>query len=150
MYHFIDRPLDRVGNSARFLVWAMRGWARAVEQGTCPPAALSKGFTAMGALRALPDLHMTMALLNRHGLARIAMGPMGCPHIIEDEAVLLSLWREFAQGHGGRAAATLALFAREEGVAPICEAMTAATAKLITAGFDLTTLSSEIIKEENK
>lgn len=150
MYQFVDRPLDSVGNLTRFLVWAMRDWTKAVEQKTCPPAALNKGFAGIGALPALPDLHMAMVLLNRHSLSQLGMGAMGCPHIVEDEAVLLSLWQGYAQDQRDSAVKTLALLVKNEAVGPLGEAMNAATAKLIAAGFDPETLSGEILKAENE
>lgn len=64
MYFFIDRPVESLGNSGRFLLWAMRGWVVAAESGHCPPHALRRGFARMRALSALPPFHVAMALMN--------------------------------------------------------------------------------------
>jgi hypothetical protein len=93
MYDVLDRLVTCLHLQARFLLWAMRGWAVAIERRTCPPMALWRGFVSIGAQAALPEFHIGLALLNRHGRATITLAPIECPRIVEDEAVLLSLWR---------------------------------------------------------
>lgn len=81
MYDFIDRPVESLDNSGRFILWAMRGWVRAAAQGTCPPAALRRGFAHVNALAALPDFHVALALLNADARETLALAPIGCSRI---------------------------------------------------------------------
>lgn len=141
MYGFVDRPVGCLCNGGRFLLWAMRGWAQAVERGTCPPIALARGFAGLGAAAMLPDFHIAMALINRDGRTKIAVAPMNCPHIIEDEAILIGMWRDLSLGDVDHARATLKLMVSEDAIIPVSRAMITATAKLVLAGFDLSGLS---------
>jgi len=147
MYEFVDRPVDSLCNSGRFLLWAMRGWTRAAERGHCPPRAIAGSFAGMGVLTALPDFHMTMVLINRDSLEKIAIAPLEYPGIVEHEAVLISLWRDCANADADRARATLAFLVDEDTVGPISGAMTAAAAGLVAAGFDLSELTAQPVKE---
>ena len=147
MYAFVDQPVERLCNAARFLLWAMRGWSSARSRGTCPPVALCRGFSAVNARCALPDFNMAMALLGREAAEPFVPAPMGGGLICEDEAVLLGMWRDAALGDCARARATLALVVPTEAVSAIVRAMTATSAKLISVGFDLTDLSQEVLKE---
>lgn len=148
MYGFVDRPVQNLCDSGRFLLWAMRNWTRAVEQGHCPPRAMAHSFSGMGVLAMLPDFHMAMALINRDGLERIMVAPLEYPRVMEHEAVLLSLWRDLANADFDRMRATLALLIDEDTVQPVARAMTAATAKMVAARFDFSGLTGETVKEE--
>lgn len=147
MYEIVDRPVETLCNAGRFLLWAMRGWAQAVERGTCPPIALGRGFASVHALAMLPDFHVAMALLNQHGRSRIALAPMACCSILEDEAILLGLWRDLALGKFDRVHGTLTLFVTQDMVGAVSRAMTLASAKLMMAGFDLAQLQNERIED---
>lgn len=80
MYVFVDRPVDELNNAGRFVLWATRGWAFAVEQGTCPPLALSRAFGHRGLLPALPDFHIAMALIDKDARTQVAVAQMNCTH----------------------------------------------------------------------
>ncbi len=147
MYEMVDRPVEILCNAGRFLLWAMRGWTLAVENGTCPPLALARGFASVGAQAMLPDLHIAMALLNQHGLMRIALAPVACCCITEDEAILLGLWQDLALARFDKAHATLALVVNEDAVRPVARAMTKASAKLMMAGFDMAQLQDQRIED---
>lgn len=140
MYDMIDRPVTSLGNSGRFLLWALRGWAHALEKGTCPPVALSRGFASVGALQPLPDFHVAMSLLNRQGRDRIALAPLCCTHIVEHEAILMAVFRELALGRIEQARHIVVLLADSDAVSPIVRALTTTTAKLLASGFDLSSL----------
>ncbi|WP_260580917.1 hypothetical protein [Sphingopyxis sp. PET50] len=142
MYAFVDRPVDSLCNGGRFLLWAMRGWVGAAMRGACPPQALHRGFGAVHARAALPDFHVAMALLASDGRDCLALSPMACRRVGEDEAVLLGLWRDAAGGAGDALRATLALLVEPSSVGPIAAAMAAAATHLTEAGFDLPLLSS--------
>ena len=147
MYRFVDGPVEGLCNSGRFLLWAMRSWTKAKESGHCPPRVLANSFASMGAFAALPDFHIAMALINRDSLQKIAIAPLDNIRIAEDEAILLGLWRDLAHGHFDRLRATLALMVDADSVVPIAEAMATAGARLIAAGFDLSELTGEPVKE---
>lgn len=147
MYAYVDHPVGSVCNSGRFLLWAMRGWGNAIEHSICPLAALSRGFAGVCALHVLPEFHLALALINKHGREPISLAPMNCPHIVEHEAVLLALWRDLSIGAFDNVKATLALLVTETAVSPVSRAMTMVTAKLIAAGFDLSGLTPAPMKE---
>ena len=44
MYALVDRPVESLTNSGRFLLWAMRGWTHAATRGACPPQALRRDY----------------------------------------------------------------------------------------------------------
>lgn len=147
MYAFVDRPVATLNNAGRFTLWAMRGWAHAVEQGSCPPLALSGAFGRLGVLPALPDFHIAMALINRGGKNPLSVAPLNCPHIVEHEAVLMTLWRDISLGQLDHMKATLALIVEETSVSPVSRAMIVVAAKMMAGGFDLSGLSIAIMKE---
>ena len=147
MYAFVDQPVSCLSAGGRLLLWAMRGWGAAIAQGTCPPVALSRGFAGLNALPALPDFHIAMGLLNRCANAPLALAPVNCERIMEDEAVLIGLWRDLSRGDIAHLRATLVFVAEADAVSPIARAMTAVMAKLIAAGFDMSELLAEPLKE---
>lgn len=146
MYAFVDRRVDSLCDVSRFFVWAMRGWKQSIRNGVCPPRALGRGFAGIGGLSALPDFHIVMALFARDALEEIVIGSMNHPYMVEDEAVLLGMWRDISLGDVDNARATLTLLVEEESAAPITRAMTAATAKMIAAGINLSGLSTQLSK----
>ncbi|MBL9069705.1 MAG: hypothetical protein JNM03_06880 [Sphingopyxis sp.] len=136
MYAYVDRTVESLSNCGRFLLWAMRGWVRAAAAGTCPPAALHRGFAHVRATAALPDFHVAMALLASDSRETIALAPIDHTHIAEDEALLLSLWRTSARSDLDAVSATLALFVADETAQPVAKAFGAVAAALTAAGFD--------------
>ena len=148
MYAFVDRPVESLNNSGRFLLWAMRGWVAAAERGQCPPQLLHRGFAAVDARNALPDFHVAMALLGSDAVETLLLAPMPCLQISEDEAILLGLWRDISLGNAANARATLALLAEGESVGPIARAMGATIDQLVAAGFDMSALAAGTITHQ--
>jgi len=142
MYAFVDRPVDSLCNSGRFLLWAMRGWVCAAERGQCPPQRLHRGFVAVNAAGALPDFHVAMALIGTDAVETLLLAPMPCLQISEDEAILLGLWCDISLGDVANARATLALLAEGDSAGPIAKAMGAAINRLVAAGFDMSALAA--------
>ncbi|HJS09971.1 hypothetical protein [Sphingopyxis sp.] len=142
MYAFVDRRVDSLCNSGRFLLWAMRGWVHAAGRGRCPPRMLHRGFAAVDAAGALPDFHVAMALLAGDAARTLLLAPLPCLQISEDEAILLGLWRDFSLESVANAHATLAFLAEGDSVGPIAKAMGAAVDRLVAAGFDLPALAA--------
>lgn len=149
MYAYVDRPVEHLCHGGRLILWAMRGWTHARSRGTCPPAALSRGFAGVGALPALPHFHVAMVLLNKDARQSLALAPMDCPVICEDEAILISLWNDVTRHDVDHMRETLSLIALDATALPISQAMAAATANFVAAGFDLSNLLREIPKELN-
>ena len=147
MYAFVDQPVACLSGGGRFLLWAMRGWALAMDRGTCPPVALSRGFAGANALPALPDFHVAMALLNKDASAPLSLAPLNAERITEDEAVLIGLWRDLSHGDIEHLRATLVFVAEDDAVSPIARAMTTVMAKLIAAGLEMSQLLAEPLKE---
>ena len=148
MYALVDRPVENLTNSGRFLLWAMRGWAHAATRGACPPQALRRGFADTGALAALPDFHAAMALLATGAAAPIELAPMPCVQISEHEAILLGLWRDFSVEGETAARATLALLVGNSSVGPVAQAMRAAIERLAFAGFHPSVLTAGAMKHQ--
>ncbi|HWV59165.1 MAG TPA: hypothetical protein VN034_00810 [Sphingopyxis sp.] len=148
MYAFVDRPVESLCNSGRFLLWAMRGWVSAAERGRCPPQMLHRGFTAVTAADALPDFHVAMALLGGDAVETLVLAPLPCLQISEDEAILLGLWRDISLGNVANAHATLALLAEGDSVGPIAKAMGAAIDRLLAAGFDMPALAADTMTHQ--
>ncbi|WP_257547942.1 hypothetical protein [Sphingopyxis sp. DBS4] len=148
MYALVDRPVESLTNSGRFLLWAMRGWTHAATRGACPPQALHRGFADTGALAALPDFHVAMALLATGASAPLELAPMPCVQISEHEAILLGLWRDFSLEDGAAARATLALLVGNSSVGPVAHAMRAAIERLAFAGFHLPVLAVGAMKHQ--
>ena len=148
MYIYLDQPVGRLENGERFLLWAMRGWSHAIAKNLCPPMALCRGFTAINAIAALPDFHLAMALLNRDALVRLSLAPMEYARIMEDEAILLGLWRDIALGRLDHMRETLAFLVDDDVLNATANALTTAMAKFVAAGFDWSGLVRESLKEE--
>jgi hypothetical protein len=115
MYDLLDRPVMNLSPGGRFILWAMRGWTRAVSTGYCPPGALAPAFARHGVLPALPHLHILLASLNRSATRKLAFAPLQHRRIGDDEAVLLQMCRD-ARNQPTRARATLELLMDEEAV----------------------------------
>ena len=142
MYTFVDRPVDSLCNSGRFLLWAMRAWVCAAERGQCPPQRLHRGFVAVNGASALPDFHVAMALIGGDAARTLLLAPMPCLQISEDEAILLGLWRDISLGDVVNVRATLALLAEGDSARPIVKAMGATIDRLVAAGFDMSALAA--------
>ena len=147
MYIYLDQPVGRLANGERFLLWGMRGWSHAMEKGMCAPMALSRGFTAVNVLAGLPDFHLAMALLNRDALVQLRLAPMEYARIMEDEAILLGLWRDIALGDFDHMRETLAFLVDDDVLNAVARAMTAVMAKFVAAGLDMSELARESLKE---
>ncbi|PEQ13789.1 hypothetical protein B2G71_05610 [Novosphingobium sp. PC22D] len=136
MYDFIEQPVANLDRSGRFLVWATRGWARAIAARRCPPRVLMRGFNAHGLMDMLPHFHLAMVLLNLEGRDKLAVAPLEHRDIVEHEAVLLALWRDVAFGREARVRATLALLVNEEAVTPLLRALNSCSAEMTHGGFE--------------
>jgi hypothetical protein len=137
MYEFIDRHPSVLGNTSRFLLWGMRGWAHARANQACAPMALYRGFSSAGATAALSDFHIAMILLNGDPLERLTPAPMSCCRVCEDEAILLSLWHGVGREDSTLVGGTLERLVGQEAVRPTARAMAACGTQLVIAGFDL-------------
>ena len=81
-------------------------------------------------------------------IGAIAACPDGiCPDH-EDEAILLGLWRDIAQGDFDHMRETLAFLVDDDVLNAVARAMTTVMAKFIAAGLDMSELARESLKEE--
>lgn len=147
MYQFIDRHPSALGNTSRFLLWAMRGWGHARASKACAPMTLYRGFSSAGATAALSDFHIAMILLNGDALERLTLAPMSCGRICEDEAILLALWRGVGREDSTLVGGTLGRLVRREAVRPTARAMAACGTQLVMAGFDLLETCTQKIED---
>lgn len=147
MYAFVDRPIDDLCNSGRFMLWAMRAWTYAVERRMCPPKALASAFAHMKLLPMLPDFHMAMALLNRDGLAKLAFAPIPHIHVVEDEAILLAVWRDAMLERLDGNRPLLALLIDEDSLDRLQTTFCDAAAKLKAAGFEPLGVAHDTVRE---
>lgn len=134
MYDFIDRPVARLSFGGRFLLWAMRGWVVTASAGKCPPGALAPAFARHGALPALPHFHCVLGELNHRALRTVSLAPLGHCFIVDDEAVLLQLWRN-ASAAPPRAQETLALILQPAAVGEAFSALLSTCARLADIGL---------------
>ncbi len=137
MYDFLDRPVTELDGDGHFLLWAMRGWAHASAQGSCPPQSLGRAFAGHNATAVLPDFHLAMALIATRAAERVMLAPMGHPRICEHEALLLALWRDVGIGRRENVRATLAHVVPCDTVAAVAQAMSRASAAMTIAGFGI-------------
>lgn len=151
MYLLIDRPVHRLSQGSRFLLWAMRSWVTAADAGTSPFAALEPAFEGMGVASALPAFDAAMALLNSDGLEKLDLAPISSTRIGEDEAILLTLWgATLDPASHDRRDETLALLVAEEAVSPIARALDEATPILAEIGLAPTGIATHDNQEAGR
>jgi hypothetical protein len=92
MYLYLDRTTAQIDAPSRFVLYVMRLWLSAAEQGMCPPRLLRSLFAEAGMMRALPRFHLAMALIARDALRGLRFAPPGCRLVRDDEALLLTLF----------------------------------------------------------
>jgi hypothetical protein len=86
--------------------------------------------------------------LNRDALVQLRLAPMEYARIMEDEAILLGLWRDIALGNFDHMRETLAFLVDDDVLNAVARAMTTVMAKFIAAGLDMSDLARESLKEE--
>ena len=90
MYEFVDRPLTRQGESVRLLVWAMRRWVRAADNGGRVSGLVAGAFACARVAGAAYPFTGAMRILLGNALVPLRIGAIGDPLVAEHEAVLLS------------------------------------------------------------
>ncbi len=136
MYQFLDQRIARLAPGSRLMLWATRGWVRALGTRQCPPGSIAPGFIHCHVIDALPAFHRLMVLLNVHALDMVRVAEMAHSRVNEGEALILGLWAD-AQSDPGNARATLRLLVEEEAIEPALEALIAASARLAATGLAL-------------
>lgn len=116
MYEFVDRRVTSLDNGARFLVWSMRAWVKAVGEQTCPAGIIAPAFAQWRMLTGLQPFLRIMALFNRHGLENFHFCALPCNHVSEHEAIIVSLLCNLQDSHAGLAHDTLTLLVEEEAI----------------------------------
>jgi hypothetical protein len=125
MYDFIDQRVTSLDNGGRFLIWSMRNWVTALSQQQCPPNAVGPAFAKWGMIGALPHFHMAMMVLSREALQTLKFSPLNCQVIVEDEALMLGLFRSVACDPPDRLRETLELIVDKDAVPKLIKALVA-------------------------
>ena len=123
MYDFLDRPVTALDNGGRFLIWSMRSWVKASGARTCPANRLAAPFSHWRMLSGLQPFLCMMALFNCYGLNDLGFCALGCNHVSEHEAIILSLMCSLHDGRPERVQATLLLLVDEDGIGGLLEAL---------------------------
>jgi hypothetical protein len=113
IYDFIDRPVTSLNRGGRLLVRAMRHWVRAAQAGRCPCGDIRPAFDDAAVADALPHFHVMMAVLNRHAVAKMAVGHVDCARVNEHEALAIAMVCTMGRGGPARVAGTAALLVGE-------------------------------------
>lgn len=135
MYDFIDQRVGTLDRGGQFLVWSMCNWVLAAQNKQCPPNAIGPAFAKWGMIAALPHFHMTMMILSKEGLSTLNFSPVGCLHISDDEAMMLSLFRSLRDDLPDQVRAMTELLVTESFAAPLFAALTAVSMRLSDSGL---------------
>ncbi|MCC6828563.1 MAG: hypothetical protein IT550_10090 [Novosphingobium sp.] len=123
MYDFIDRPVNSLDPGGRFLVWAMRSWVSAMSMRACPASVLGLGFARWRVIAGLQPFLRTMALFNRKGLETFHFCALGCNHVSEHEAIIISLLCSLHDDRPEVVTDTLGLLVEDDAIGDMIEAL---------------------------
>lgn len=135
MYDFVDRPVTSLDHGGRFLIWSMRSWAKAVEEGRCPASAIGPAFAKWRMIDALAPFHCVMLALSREARFPILFLPLGCNHVAEHEAIILQLACALRMPSPQGLRDTLALIVAGDRMANIERSLVAIGAGMTQAGI---------------
>lgn len=135
MYEFIDRPVSSLDRGGHFLIWTMRTWARSVSQSHCPAGAIVQAFSKWRMIAGLQPFHRAMLILNRDALQTVRFCSLGCNHISEDEALILTLLASLRDRGASWARDTLTLLIEEDSVGDMLGALTDLSRSLAEASL---------------
>jgi hypothetical protein len=125
MYDFLDRPVTSLDPGGRFLIWSMRSWVKAMSDRSCPASALGNAFARWGMIAGLQPFLRTMTVLNRSGLETFQFCALGCNHVSEHEAIILSLICSLNDARPEAVCDTLALLVEEDAIGDCITSFTA-------------------------
>lgn len=123
MYDFLDRPVTSLDHGGRFLIWSMRSWVKAMGKRQCPVHAIGNKFARWKMITGLQPFLRMMALFNLHGLETFGFCALGCNHISEHEAIILSLVCSLRDSRPETVRDTIALLVEEDFVGDVIEAL---------------------------
>jgi hypothetical protein len=125
MYEFLDRPVTSLDQGSRFLVWSLRSWVKAMGERQCPGSALGGAFARWNVIAGLQPFLRTMTLLNRSGLETFQFCALGCNHVSEHEAIILSLVCSLGDSRPQALRDTLALLIDEDSIGDLIASLSA-------------------------
>jgi hypothetical protein len=125
MYEFLDRPVTSLDQGSRFLVWSLRSWVKAMGERQCPGSALGGAFARWNMIAGLQPFLRTMTLLNRSGLETFQFCALGCNHVSEHEAIILSLVCSLRDSRPQALHDTLALLIDEDSIGDFIASLSA-------------------------
>ncbi|MDE8650129.1 hypothetical protein [Novosphingobium album (ex Liu et al. 2023)] len=135
MYEFVDRPLSTLDPGCRFLVWSMRAWVMMLGNRACPAQAIAPAFARWRMIGGLQPFHRAMLIFNRDALETFAFCSLGCDHVSEHEALILSLACQLRETGPEAARDTLLLLVAEDSVGDLLEALASLNAAMAVAGI---------------
>lgn len=136
MYEFVDRPVTSLDKGCRFLIWSMRSWILVTSHRECPGQTLAPAFAQWNMIGGLQPFLRLMITLNRDSLETIRFCSLNCNHISEDEAILLSVFVDLADGQSVRVRDTISLVVSEDAVGDLLGAATGLSASLRRAAIE--------------
>lgn len=125
MYDFVDRPVTSLDPGARFLVWSMRSWVKALDDGRCPATVIGPAFAKWNMISGLQPFHRAMLIFNVRALETFRFCPLPCNHVSEHEAIILSLICSLRDSRPELVCNTLALLVDEDSIGDMLEALSA-------------------------
>lgn len=99
MYHFLDRHLNEVNGSVKYVLWGIRAWTDAVARNQCPKQQLKNGFCGPSGQATFQYLHLLLGIFQRSAIRQIKISVLKCYRIGEDEALLLAALSALEQGN---------------------------------------------------
>lgn len=135
MYDFVDRPISKLDDGGRFLIWSMRSWVKAMSERRCPAGEIGGAFAKWNVIAGLQPFVRIMALFNRHGLETFQFCQLRCDHVSEHEALILSLVCAVRDQRPEILHDTLLLLIEEEQVGSMLESLVLLGRSLDKAGI---------------
>lgn len=125
MYDFVDRPVTSLNRGGRFLIWAMRNWVGALNDGGCPCGSVGPAFRKWNLMAGFPHFHVMMVLFNRDATEQFRFGPVGHERVTEHEALIIAMIRAVREEAPDRMRDAASLMVCEGSVPPLLIAMSA-------------------------
>lgn len=135
MYEYVDRPVTSLDPGSRLLVWLMRNWVRSVHARRCPCTAIGTTFVQYDMPDALPHFQMMMLTINREASEKFGFGDVHCNHVLEHEALLISLMQRVPQSSPDAMRTMLGVVVAQDAVATLYLAMSAFADEMVNAGI---------------
>lgn len=135
MYAFVDRQLDELDEGGRFLLHAVRGWARERNGRRPPDAVLVPLFRQSGVKAAWPSFNLAMTIIAADALLPFRFAATRYDHVTDDEAIILQIFQSLQSGDVERVRETVALLVTPERRPVLLSALTQVSRRLASTGL---------------